>query len=74
MGLVSLSLTLYSQGSSSANSAGALPGASLSFSIWICFHSKRCLYRWRFGIETSCRFAGKVRGWPASPNPAYRIP
>jgi putative transposase len=30
-------------------------------------------YRYRFGIETSYRCAGKVRGWTTSPNPAYRF-
>jgi hypothetical protein len=33
----------------------------------------RRLYRRRFGIETSYRCAGKVRGWTTSPNPAYRF-
>jgi len=35
--------------------------------------SVRCLYRKRFGIETSYRCAGKVRGWTTSNNPAYRF-
>src|SRR3970040_63918 len=30
-------------------------------------------YRLRFGIETSYRCAGQVRGWTTSPNPAYRF-
>jgi putative transposase len=30
-------------------------------------------YRRRFGIETSYRCAGRVRGWTTSPNPAYRF-
>jgi putative transposase len=30
-------------------------------------------YRRRFGIETSYRCAGPVRGWTTSPNPAYRF-
>ena len=30
-------------------------------------------YRRRFGIETSYRCAGQVRGWTTSPNPAYRF-
>lgn len=33
----------------------------------------RRLYRQRFGIETSYRCAGKVRGWTTSSNPAYRF-
>ena len=33
----------------------------------------RRLYRRRFGIETSYRCAGRVRGWTASRNPAYRF-
>ena len=33
----------------------------------------RCLYRRRFGIETSYRCAAKVRGWTTSANPAYRF-
>lgn len=35
--------------------------------------SVRRLYRKRFGIETSYRCAGKVRGWTTSNNPAYRF-
>jgi IS4 transposase len=31
------------------------------------------MYRRRFGIESSCRCAGQVRGWTTSPNPAYRF-
>lgn len=31
-------------------------------------------YRKRFGIESSYRCAGQVRGWTTSPNPAYRLP
>jgi putative transposase len=30
-------------------------------------------YRRRFGIETSYRCAGQVRGWTTSPHPAYRF-
>jgi putative transposase len=30
-------------------------------------------YRRRFGIESSYRCAGRVRGWTTSPNPAYRF-
>lgn len=30
-------------------------------------------YRRRFGVETSYRCAGQVRGWTTSPNPAYRF-
>ena len=30
-------------------------------------------YRRRFGIESSYRCAGQVRGWTTSPNPAYRF-
>jgi putative transposase len=30
-------------------------------------------YRQRFGIESSYRCAGQVRGWTTSPNPAYRF-
>lgn len=33
----------------------------------------RQLYRGRFGIETSYRCAGRVRGWTTSRNPAYRF-
>jgi len=33
----------------------------------------RRLYRRRFGIETSYRCAGRMRGWTTSPNPAYRF-
>jgi IS4 transposase len=33
----------------------------------------RHLYRGRFGIETSYRCAGRVRGWTTSANPAYRF-
>jgi putative transposase len=33
----------------------------------------RRLYRRRFGIESSYRSAGQVRGWTTSPNPAYRF-
>lgn len=33
----------------------------------------RRLYRRRFGIETSYRCAGKVRGWTTARNPAYRF-
>jgi hypothetical protein len=34
--------------------------------------ARRC-YRKRFGIESSYRCAGQVRGWTTSPNPAYRF-
>jgi len=33
----------------------------------------RRLYRRRFGIETSYRCSGQVRGWTTSNNPAYRF-
>jgi hypothetical protein len=33
----------------------------------------RCQYRRRFGIESSYRCAGLVRGWTTSNNPAYRF-
>jgi Transposase DDE domain len=33
----------------------------------------RRLYRRRFGIESSYRCAGRVRGWTTSRNPAYRF-
>ena len=33
----------------------------------------RRAYRRRFGIESSYRCAGQVRGWTTSPNPAYRF-
>jgi hypothetical protein len=33
----------------------------------------RQLYRSRFGIETSYRCAGRVRGWTTAKNPAYRF-
>ena len=35
--------------------------------------SARQLYRSRFGIETSYRCAGQVRGWTPAKNPAYRF-
>ena len=31
------------------------------------------MYRGRFGIETSYRCAGRVRGWTTAANPAYRF-
>ena len=36
-------------------------------------HQARQLYRRRFGIETSYRCLGRVRGWTTSNNPAYRF-
>jgi putative transposase len=33
----------------------------------------RRIYRRRFGVETSYRCAGQVRGWTTSRNPAYRF-
>ena len=33
----------------------------------------RQLYQGRFGVETSYRCAGQVRGWTTSSNPAYRF-
>ena len=36
-------------------------------------HQVRRRYRRRFGIETSYRCAGQVRGWTTAPNPAYRF-
>ena len=36
-------------------------------------HQARRRYRRRFGVETSYRCAGCVRGWTTSPNPAYRF-
>ena len=36
-------------------------------------HQARRLYRRRFGIESSYRCAGQVRGWTTSRNPAYRF-
>jgi IS4 transposase len=33
----------------------------------------RRLYRRRFGIETSYRCAGQLRGWTTSANPVYRF-
>jgi hypothetical protein len=35
--------------------------------------SARQLYRGRFGIETSYRCEGRVRGWTTAKNPAYRF-
>jgi hypothetical protein len=35
--------------------------------------SARHLYHYRFGIETSCRCEGQVRGWTTAKNPAYRF-
>jgi hypothetical protein len=39
---------------------------------WLPRRARR-QYRRRFGIETSYRCAGKVRGWTTSPNAAYRF-
>jgi hypothetical protein len=39
---------------------------------WTARQARR-QYRQRFGIETSYRCAGQVRGWTTSPNPAYRF-
>jgi putative transposase len=36
-------------------------------------HRTRRVYRGRFGVESSYRCAGKVRGWTTSRNPAYRF-
>ena len=36
-------------------------------------HQAQRSYRRRFGIETSYRCAGQVRGWTTSSNPAYRF-
>lgn len=36
-------------------------------------HQAQRQYRKRFGIESSYRCAGQVRGWTTSPNPAYRF-
>lgn len=36
-------------------------------------HRVRRLYRRRFGVESSYRCAGQVRGWTTSHNPAYRF-
>jgi putative transposase len=33
----------------------------------------RQLYRQRFGVETSYRCSGQVRGWTTAKNPAYRF-
>jgi putative transposase len=33
----------------------------------------RRLYRRRFGVESSYRCSGQVRGWTTSPNPVYRF-
>jgi hypothetical protein len=33
----------------------------------------RCRYRRRFGVETSYRCSGQVRGWTTALNPAYRF-
>lgn len=50
--------------------------------VWLLFilihlnlspRQARRLYRRRFGIESSYRCAGQVRGWTTSPNPAYRF-
>ena len=50
--------------------------------VWLIFtlihldlspRQARRLYRRRFGIETSYRCAGRVRGWTTSRNPAYRF-
>ncbi len=50
--------------------------------IWLLFiliqldlspRQARRIYRRRFGIESSYRCAGQVRGWTTSPNPAYRF-
>lgn len=39
---------------------------------WTPRHARQ-QYRRRFGIESSYRCAGQVRGWTTSPNPAYRF-
>jgi putative transposase len=39
---------------------------------WSPQHARKA-YRRRFGIETSYRCAGQVRGWTTSRNPAYRF-
>jgi putative transposase len=39
---------------------------------WVPRYARR-QYRRRFGIETSYRCAGQVRGWTTSPNAAYRF-
>lgn len=50
--------------------------------VWLIFilinlelspRQARRLYRRRFGVETSYRCTGQVRGWTTSPNPAYRF-
>ena len=50
--------------------------------VWLIFilihldltpRQARRLYRRRFGIESSYRCAGQVRGWTTSPNAAYRF-
>lgn len=51
----------------------------LEWLIYILIHldltprQARRLYRRRFGIESSYRCAGQVRGWTTSPNAAYRF-
>lgn len=50
-----------------------------TWQLFILIHLKltpqktKRLYRRRFGIETSYRCAGQVRGWTTSPNPVYRF-
>ncbi len=39
---------------------------------WSPKHARR-EYRRRFGVESSYRCAGQVRGWTTSPNPVYRF-
>lgn len=41
--------------------------------LYLTPHQARKRYRRRFGIETSYRCTGQVRGWTTSPNPTYRF-
>jgi len=47
----------------------------LFIQIHLCLSPRyaRELYRHRFGIETSYRCSGQVRGWTTAKNPAYRF-
>jgi hypothetical protein len=41
--------------------------------LFVSPHQARRRYRRRFGIETSYRCTGQVRGWTTAKNPAYRF-
>ena len=45
----------------------------IQIQLYLTPHQARKRYRRRFGIETSYRCTGQVRGWTTAPNPAYRF-